>query len=139
MLPICSELQFGRHIPNSNLSRVEYAIKMINNAKDLILLPSENKIVSKLSKHVHEDIRTAIIIRNVKTFEDSIEMLGAFDQASPSNINSGNNGCNLGQNHRSYPNVYGEALFSNQNNFRGRNYIQNRDINNSGARANFAQ
>ena len=67
---ISSELQFGRHIPNSNLSRVEYAIKMIDNAKDLIPPPSENEIVSKLSRHFYDDIRTAIIIRNVKTFED---------------------------------------------------------------------
>ena len=50
-----------------------------------------------------------------------MELVDAFDQAGPS-----------------YPNVYGKALFSNQNNFRGRNYIQNRDINNSGAKANFA-
>ena len=38
---ISSELQFGRFIPNNNLSRAEYAIKMINNAKDLIPPPSE--------------------------------------------------------------------------------------------------
>ena len=93
---------------------------MIENAKDLIPPPSENEIVSKLSRHFHDDIRTAIIIRNVKTFENLIELLDAFDQAGPSNINSDNN---LGQNHRSYPNVYGETLFSNQNNFRGRDYI----------------
>ena len=30
---ISSELQFGRYIPNNNLSKAEYAIKMINNAK----------------------------------------------------------------------------------------------------------
>ena len=117
---ISSDLQLGRHIPSGNLSRVEYAIKMINNAKDLIPPPSENEIVSKLSRYFHDDVRTAIIIRNVKTFEDLMELLDAFDQAGPSNTNSGNNGYNLGQNHRSYPNVYGETLFSNQNNFRGR-------------------
>ena len=66
---ISSELQFGRFIPNNNLSRAEYAIKMINNAKDLIPPPSENEIVSKLSRHYNDDVRTAIIIRNVKTFD----------------------------------------------------------------------
>ena len=56
---ISSDLQFGRHIPNGNLSNVEYAIKMINNAKDLIPPPSENEIVSKLPRHFHDGIRTA--------------------------------------------------------------------------------
>ena len=126
-------------MPNGNLSRVEYAIKMINNANDLIPPTSENEIVSKLSRHFHDDVRTAIIIRNVKTFEDLMELLDAFDQAGPSNTNSGNNGHNLAQNHRSYPNVYGETLFSKQNNFKGRDYIQNRDIINFGATAKFAQ
>ena len=59
---IISELQFGRFIPNNNLSRTEYAIKMINNAKDLIPTPSENEIVGKLSRNFHDNIRTAIII-----------------------------------------------------------------------------
>ena len=59
---ISSELQFGRFIPNNNLSRTEYAIKMINNAKDLIPTPSENEIVGKLSRNFHDNIRTAIII-----------------------------------------------------------------------------
>ena len=112
---------------------------MINNAKDFIPPPSENEIVSKLSRHFHDDVRTAIIIRNVKTFENLIELLDAFDQAGPSNTNSGNSGHNLAQNHRSHPNVYGETSFSNQNNFRGRDYVQNRDINNFGAISNFAQ
>ena len=35
-----------------------------------------------------------------------MELVDAFDQAGPS-----------------YPNVYGKALFSNQNNFRGRNKL----------------
>ena len=72
---ISSDLQFGRHIPKGNLSSVEYAIKIINNAKDLIQPPSENEIVSRLSRHFHDDIRTAIIIRNVKTYENVIELL----------------------------------------------------------------
>ena len=46
---ITSELQFGRYISNSNLYRVEYAIKKINNAKDLISPSSEAEIVEKLS------------------------------------------------------------------------------------------
>ena len=87
---ISSELQFGRFIPNNNLFRAEYAIKMINNAKDLIPPPSENEIVSKLSRYFNDDSRTAIIIRNVKTFENLIELLDVFDQAGPSNGNSGN-------------------------------------------------
>ena len=45
----------------------------------------------------------------------------------------------MGQNHRSHPNVYGETLFSNQNNFIGRDYTPNRDINNFRATSNFAQ
>ena len=110
---ISSELQFGRHILNSNLSRVEYAIKIINNAKDLIPPPSENEIVSKLSRNFHDDVRTEIIIRNVRTFENLIELLDAFDQAGPSNTSSGNNGHNFGQNHRSYPGVYGGIQSSN--------------------------
>ena len=87
---------------------------MINNAKDLISPPSENEIVSKLSRHFHDDIRTAIIIGNVKTFENLIELLDSFDQTSPSNANSGNNSYNLAQNHRSYPNVYGDGFFESK-------------------------
>ena len=136
---ISSELQFGRLIPNNNLSRAEYAIKMINNAKDLIPLPSENEIVSKLSRHFHEDVRTAIIIRNVRTFENLIELLDAFDQAGPSNTSSGNNGHYLGQNQRSYPDVYGGTQFYNQNNFRVRDFVPNQNRDNSGATGNFAQ
>ena len=75
---ISSKLQFGRYIPNNNLSKAEYAMKMINNAKDLIPPLSENEIVSKLSRHFHDDIRTAIIVRNVRTFEDLIELLDKF-------------------------------------------------------------
>ena len=111
---ISSELQFGRYIPNNNLFKAEYAIKMINNAKDLIPPPSENEIVSKLSRHFHNDIRTAIIIRNIRTFENLIELLDTFHQAGPSNTNSGNNGYNLYQNYRSHPNVYGETSFSDK-------------------------
>ena len=136
---ISSNLQFGRHISNGNLSRVEYAIKMINNANDLIPPPSENKIVAKLSRHFHDDVRTTIIIRNVRTFENLIELLDAFDQSGSSNMNSDNNGYNLGQNHRCYPNVYGETLSSSQKNVRGRDYAPNRDRNNFGAAASFAQ
>ena len=91
---ISSDLQFGRRIPNGNLSGVEYAIKIINNAKDLIPPHSENEIVSRLLRHFHDDIRTAIIIRNVKTYENLIELLDAFDQAGPSNSSSGNNDYN---------------------------------------------
>ena len=136
---ISSELQFGRFIPNNNLSRAEYAIKLINNAKDLIPPPSESEIVAKLSRHFHDDIRTAIIIRNIKTFEQLMELLDAFDQAGPSNANPGNNSHNLAQNHRSYPNVYGETLFSNQSNFRDRDFGSNSGRNNFGATAKFAQ
>ena len=53
---ITSELQFERYIPNNNLSKAEYAIKMINNAKDLIPPPSENEIVSNLCRHFDDDI-----------------------------------------------------------------------------------
>ena len=53
---ICSELQFGRRFPNGNLSKVEYAIKMIYYAKDLIPPPSENEIVSKLSRNFHDGL-----------------------------------------------------------------------------------
>ena len=49
------------HITNSNLLRVEYAIKVINNAKGLIPPPPEAEIVAKLSRHYSDDIRTAII------------------------------------------------------------------------------
>ena len=84
---ISSELQFGKYIPNSNLSRVEYAIKMINNAKDLIPPPSEAEIVVELCRHYNDDIRTAMIIRNTKTYDNLIELLDAIDQAGPSNLN----------------------------------------------------
>ena len=112
---------------------------MINNAKDLIPPPSENEIVSKLSRHFNDDIRTAIIIRNVKTFENLIELLDAFEQAGPSNANSGNNGHYLGQNQRSHPSVYGETSISNQNNFRSCDFAPNSGRNNFGATGNFAQ
>ena len=136
---ISSELQFGRYIPNNNLSRAEYAIKMINNAKDLIPPPSENEIVSKLSRHFNDDIRTAIIIRNVRTFENLIELLDAFDQAGPSNASSGNNGRNLGQDQRSYPYVYGRTQFYSQNNFRNGDFVPNSSRNNFRGAGNFAQ
>ena len=136
---ISSELQFGRFIPNDNLSRDEYAIKMINNAKDLIPPPSDNEIVSKLSRHFNDDIRTAIIIRNVKTFEHLIELLDAFDQAGPSNASSGNNGHSLGQNQRSYPDVYGRTQFSNQNNFGVHDFAPNSSRNNFRGTENLSQ
>ena len=81
----------------------------------------------------------AIIIRNVKTFEDLIELLDEFDQAGPSNTNSGNNDYYYGQNRGSYPNVRGETQFSNQSNFRGRNFTPNTNTNDFGATSNFAQ
>ena len=112
---------------------------MINNAKDLIPPPSKNEIVSKLSRNFNDDTRTAIIIRNVKTFENLIELLDAFDQAGPSNGNSGNNSYNLGQNHRSYPDVYGRIQSFNQNNFRARDFAPKQSRNNFGATANDAQ
>ena len=85
---ISSELQFGRYIPYNNLSEAEYVIKLINNAKDLIPPHSESEIVSKLSRNFHDDVRTAIITINVKTFEDLMKLLDAFDQAGPSNAKS---------------------------------------------------
>ena len=136
---ITSELQFERYIPNNNLSKAEYAIKMINNAKDLIPPPSENEIVSNLCRHFDDDIWTAIIIRNIKTFENLIELLDASDQAGHSNTNSGNNGSNFGQSHGTHPNVRGETQFSNQNNFRSRDFAPNSGRNNFGATENFAQ
>ena len=106
---------------------------MINNEKDLIPPPSENEIVSKLSRHFHDNIRTAVIIRNIKTFDNLIELLDAFDQAGPSNSNSGNNGYNghnLYQNQRFRPNVDGESSHLNGNNFRGCNFVPNVNQNN---------
>ena len=120
-------MKFGRHIANGNLSKVEYAIKMINNAKALIPPPSENGIVSKLSRHFHDDVRTAIILINVRTFENLIELLDTFDQAGSSNASSSNNtrSYNLGQNYRFCPNAYGELSLLYQNSFSGRNYVLN--------------
>ena len=100
---------------------------------------SENEIVSKLSRHFNDDIRTAIIIRNVKTFENLIELLDAFDQAGPSNASSGNNGRNLGQDQRSYPYVYGRTQFYSQNNFRNGDFVPNSSRNNFRGAGNFAQ
>ena len=118
---------------------------MKNNAKDLIPPPSENEIVSKLSRHFHDDIRTAIIIRNVKTYESFFELLDAFDQAGPSNSSSGNNRYNGHNSYKSYqnqrfrPNVHGESSHSDVNNFRGRNFVPNTNRNNFGATVNRAQ
>ena len=139
---ISSDLKLGRHIPNSNLSKVEYAIKMINNAKDLIPPPSENEIVSKLSRHFQDDIRTAIIIRNIKTYENFIELLDDFDQAGPSNSNSDDNGIyghSSYKNERFRHNAYGEFFHSNGSNFRGRNFVLNIYQNNFGVRPTHAQ
>ena len=59
--------------------------------KDLAPQPSKTEIVSKLSRHLDDDVRTAIIIRNVKTYENLIELLDAYDL----NLSSGNNGYGL--------------------------------------------
>ena len=77
---ISSELQFRRHIPNGILLRLQYAIKIIINGKDLTPLPLEKEIVSKLSRNFSDDIETVIIIRNVKIYDYLIELLNAFDQ-----------------------------------------------------------
>ena len=95
--------------------------------------------MSKLSWHFHDDATTAIIIRNVKTLQNLIELLDAFDEAGPSNASFDNNSCNLYQNYRSYTNVYGELPFSNKNNSRGRNYVPNANQNNFGATTNKIQ
>ena len=68
-----------------------------------------------------------------------IELLDAFDQAGPSNASSGNNGHNLGQNQRSYPDVYGRTQFSNPNNFRSSDFTPNSNRNHFRAVGNFAQ
>ena len=142
---ISSDLQYDRHIPNGNLSRVEYPIKIINNAEDIIPPPSENEIVARLSRHFHNDIRTAIIIRNIKTYENLIELLEAFDQAGPSNSSSGNNGYNGHSSYNSYQdqrfrsNVYGESPKSNEKNFRGHNFVRNMNRGKFGATFNRAQ
>ena len=60
---------------------------------------------------MNDDVRTAIIIRSVKTFESLIVLLAAFDQASPSDSSSSNDGYNSSQNQGSCPNVHGELLF----------------------------
>ena len=91
---ISSELQFRRHIPNGNLSRVEYAIKIIKNAKDLIPPPPKTEIVAKIFRRFRDDIRISMIIRNTETYNDLIELLDAFDQTGPSNLNSNNNSYN---------------------------------------------
>ena len=83
-----------------------------------------------LSRHFHGDIRTAIIIRNIKTSGNLIELLDTFDQAGPSNTNSRNNGYNLYQKYRSHPNVYGETAFLDKNNFRWQNNASNRNRSN---------
>ena len=71
----------------------------------------------------------------------ALELLDAFDQGR-SNSSSGNNGYNahnLYQNQRFRPNVYGESSHSNENNFRGRNFVPNMNQNNSGATPSHAQ
>ena len=108
-------------------------MKIINNANDLIPQPSESGIVAKLSRHYSDDIRTAMIIRNIKAYDNLIELLDAFDQVRPSNFNAGNNGTSNLHNHTSFPNVYGQAYFSNGNNFRERNYPTHSNQNNFGA------
>ena len=76
---ISSELQFRRQILNGKFFRVVYAIKIINNGKNLIQLLSGTEIVSKLSRHFNDGVRTVTIIRNFKAYENSIELLDAFD------------------------------------------------------------
>ena len=50
-------------------------------------------------RHFNGDVITVIIIRNVKNFENLMELLDAFDQAGPSNSRSSNNGYNCGDPH----------------------------------------
>ena len=111
----------------------------MNNAKDLIPPPSKTDIMSKLSRHFNDDIRNAIIIRNVKTHEKLIKLLDAFVQAGPSNLNPSNTNSNSFQNQRSYPSVYGKTAFSNGNNLKRNNYQMYNNRNNFEATANRAQ
>ena len=52
-----------------------------------------------------------MINRKIKTYDNLIESLDAFDQARPSNFDAGNNGTSNFHNHTSFPNVTGRYIF----------------------------
>ena len=74
--------------------------------------------MAKLSSSYNDDTITAMIIKNIKTYNSFIWMLDAFDQAGHSNIDLNSNCANTSWNQTSYPKVYGEISFSNGNNLR---------------------
>ena len=89
--------------------------------------------MAKLSKHYGDDIRTTMIIRNINTDDNLIELLDAFDQAGSSNLNAGNNGSSNFYNHSSFSNAYRQTHFSRGNDYRQRNnqihvYANNHEI-----------
>lgn len=79
------QLEFGYHKFEKGETRAEYATKLFAMAKELTPPPSTRDIVRKLSRHFHDEIKYAIIGRNIQDFSDLIELLENFDSIGTSN------------------------------------------------------
>ena len=84
-LEIRRRLKFGCHQLGKGVSRVDYAISMYTEARELSPQPSVKEIIYKLARHFSEEIKYAIIGRGIAEMDQLIELLESFDNVGAIN------------------------------------------------------
>ncbi|XP_024946769.1 uncharacterized protein LOC112495244 [Cephus cinctus] len=106
---ISEKLEFGSFDENKKGSRVDYAIRIISNAKDIEPPIPEAQIITKMARHFDENIRSAILARGMKTTDEILDLLQRFDKIGP--VNS----------RRDYQNRYPKTDRENQQRYPSKN------------------
>lgn len=79
------KLEFGHFASSGETSMTNYALKSFRDAKGLTPPLSDPEIIRKLSRHFNEEIRTAILGRQLHTLQGLLELLERFDTSGPIN------------------------------------------------------
>lgn len=79
------KLEFGWHNPEGKQKRLAYALNALGIAREIRPPWSEQEITKKLSRHFSEDIRSAVVSRQINRTSDFLDLLAAFDQMGPLN------------------------------------------------------
>lgn len=78
-------IQTGAYDPRKGVSMSNYALRHCNNARDLIPAYNDKEIIRCMSRHFSQEVKYAILGRQIQTVEDLIALLDEFSHVGPVN------------------------------------------------------
>lgn len=78
-------LNVGVHRPESGLSRVVYAMRLIGTARDLLPRPTDEEIVQMLARHYTQAVDDCVLGQNICTIDAFLALLERFDNGGTVN------------------------------------------------------